>query len=433
MISSKTVTAVFLASVLCMAQAMNISGVVKDSGGAGISGATVTLVVAGISTTSGADGSFTLTDNSSQIRQNVQSAAMTAGSVRLQSGKITLHVFENTSVEISIHTIGGRRIFHTKQAYGSGTHAMKLPLPSAGIFFARVSVGKEHHIIKLAPYSAVSIERKRVSNGSSALAKQMKVSSEISDEMLVVKEGQIDYRDSIKTSDTSGIVVKMVPNAGNVTDADGNEYQTVRIGNQVWTVENLRATKYNDGSAIPLVTDATAWSNLTTPGYCFYDNSSTPAIQEKWGALYNWYVLNTGKLTRATGGWRIPTYDDWTQLEEYLIANGYNWDGSTSANKIGKSLAAKTAWDLASQAGDVGNGPSGNNSSGFSALPAGSRDHYGSFVNQSSYAYWWSATTNPEYGGALAFLFYLYYDYETLNSYNYLKQFGFSVRLVRDP
>ena len=125
-------------------------------------------------------------------------------------------------------------------------------------------------------------------------------------------------------------------------DIDDNIYSEIKIGDQVWTVENLRTTKYNDGTAIPHVNENTNWLDLTDGAYCFYENNETPSKHSKWGALYNWYAVNTGKL--APSGWRVPTDDDWTKLEEYLIANGYNWDGTTSRNKIAKSMAANADW-----------------------------------------------------------------------------------------
>jgi uncharacterized protein (TIGR02145 family) len=221
------------------------------------------------------------------------------------------------------------------------------------------------------------------------------------------------------------------PDDTTIVDGDGNVYTTVKCGNQEWTVENLRTTKFIDGTDIPHMTGSSEWSNLSTPGYCFYNNSTDGSFQEKWGALYNWYAVNTSKL--APAGWHVPTNADWQQLEEYLIANGYNWDKSTSGNKIGKSLAAKTDWSSSSGAGDVGNNLSSNNSTGFSALPGGYRNLEpftgGVFRNQSNIGYWWSATDSDT---SSAYYLILYYGSEDLNRVSSSKKFGFSVRLVRD-
>src|ERR1035441_4507351 len=98
----------------------------------------------------------------------------------------------------------------------------------------------------------------------------------------------------------------MIASAGTVTDIDGNVYQTVKIGNQIWTVENLRVTRFNDGTAIPLDTSTATWDSiwnngLTIPAYCYYNNMTNTDSIKKWGALYNWYAVNTGKL--APKGW----------------------------------------------------------------------------------------------------------------------------------
>ena len=94
-------------------------------------------------------------------------------------------------------------------------------------------------------------------------------------------------------------IVNPTPTPLTATDIDGNVYHTVTIGTQVWMVENLKTTRYNDGSPIPLVTDSSYWSNLTTPGYCWYNNDTTN--KNTYGALYNWYTVNTGKLAPQAG------------------------------------------------------------------------------------------------------------------------------------
>jgi uncharacterized protein (TIGR02145 family) len=214
-----------------------------------------------------------------------------------------------------------------------------------------------------------------------------------------------------------------------VTDADGNIYHTVKIGNQVWTMENLRTMKYNDGTAIPLVTDKNAWDHLRTPGYCWYDNDKNN--MNKYGALYNWYAVNTGKP--APNGWHVSSDEEWGIFEKYLIANGYNWDRTTEGNKIAKSLAAKMDWETATAPGAIGNDLTENNRSGFSALPGGSRGKDGGFSNVGYGEHWWSATGSATGGGAsLAVGRCFGCDAGRLERSVYDGSCGLSVRLLRD-
>ena len=101
---------------------------------------------------------------------------------------------------------------------------------------------------------------------------------------------------------------------GSMTDKDGNTYKTIQIGTQTWMAENLKTTKYNDRTSIPLVTDATSWSNLSTPACCWQDN--VPARKVTYGVLYNWYTVNTGKL--CPSGWHVPSDAEWNVLTDYL-------------------------------------------------------------------------------------------------------------------
>jgi len=103
--------------------------------------------------------------------------------------------------------------------------------------------------------------------------------------------------------------------AQTLKDIEGNVYPTVNIGTQVWMAENLKTTKYNDGMAMPLVSDNNAWEALKTPGYCWYNNDAA-ANKNRFGALYNWYTVNTKKLCPA--GWHVPNDKEWTTLRTYL-------------------------------------------------------------------------------------------------------------------
>jgi uncharacterized protein (TIGR02145 family) len=216
-------------------------------------------------------------------------------------------------------------------------------------------------------------------------------------------------------------------NSSTVTDIEGNVYNTVKIGTQVWMLENLKTTKYNDGTAIPLVTDSTAWTYLSTPAYCWYKNDAA-TYKNKYGALYNWYVVNTGKL--APTGWHVATDAEWTTLENYLTANGYNYDGSTSGDYYAKSLAATTDWATDSGTGTIGNDLTKNNRSGFSALPGGYRNNDdGTFNVVGDNGYWWSSTESSS-----GYAWYRDVGYRGSSVYrdNDGKQGGFSVRCVRD-
>jgi uncharacterized protein (TIGR02145 family) len=211
-----------------------------------------------------------------------------------------------------------------------------------------------------------------------------------------------------------------------VTDADGNVYHAVTIGTQTWSVENLKTTHFNDGTAISNVTTISSWVNLTTEAYCWYDNDST-TNKNTYGALYNWYAVNTGKL--APAGWHVPTKAEWDTLKNYLIAHGYNYDSTTTGNKIAKALASKTYWQTNLVTGAIGNNLSSNNSSGFSALPGGYCDHFGNSDNIGYDGDWWSTT---EDGESTAYGRYLLCNDKGIYALNYDKGYGLSVRLVKN-
>jgi len=227
------------------------------------------------------------------------------------------------------------------------------------------------------------------------------------------------------------------------TDGNGNNYSVVQIGAekgngdppadkgiQNWMAENLRTTKYNDGTDIPLVTDGTAWLYLTGPGYCWYNNSET-AYKDKYGALYNWYVVNTGKL--CPPGWHAASHDEWTVMENFLIANGYNYDETTSVNKISKALALPSDWISNTQTGAPGNTdfPQKINASGFSALPGGYRITMtgAPYKYMGEKALYWTATEQSK-----SFSYFRQIDFNTTGVYqfNYDKRMGMSVRCIKD-
>jgi uncharacterized protein (TIGR02145 family) len=193
-----------------------------------------------------------------------------------------------------------------------------------------------------------------------------------------------------------------------VRDNDGNYYNTVKIGDQIWMAENLRTTNYNDGTAIPYVTDTVDWSNLTTDAYCWFANNTV--YKDTYGALYNWYTVNTGKLCPA--GWHVPTDAEWTVLTDYL-------GGESVAG--GKMKETGTAhWYSPNNA---------TNESGFTALPGGFRPNNGYFQDIRYNGRWWSSTensgTNAWYRNINNSGVDVYRNYEN-------KKSGYSVRCLKD-
>ncbi|TVQ92678.1 MAG: hypothetical protein EA393_03270 [Bacteroidetes bacterium] len=198
---------------------------------------------------------------------------------------------------------------------------------------------------------------------------------------------------------------------GTMKDADGNTYKTVTIGTQTWMAENLRTTKYNDGSPIPNVTDRDEWEYLSTGAYCNYDNSNDAAIIRTFGRLYNWHALNTGKI--APNGWRVPTDDDWDILIDYL-------GGPDIAGGKLKEAGTKH-WRTPNTGAD--------NETGFTALPGGQREGNGNFEVFGFDGYWWSIT---ESGTARAWRRHLLYDMNSIRRNGTSKLSGQSVRLIKD-
>lgn len=194
-----------------------------------------------------------------------------------------------------------------------------------------------------------------------------------------------------------------------IKDPDGNVYTSVIIETQTWLVENLKTTKYNDGSPISLVTDDVAWENLSGGGCCWYDNNT--ANKNPYGALYNWFAVETGKL--CPKGWHVPSDTEWTTL--YTALGGMN-------EASGKLKETGTAhW----------NNPNtgATNQSGFTALPGGWRKTNGSYENKGNFGVWWSSTSESAQDAWERYLVYdINYAYRGIDP----KRLALSVRCLKD-
>ena len=245
---------------------------------------------------------------------------------------------------------------------------------------------------------------------------------------ILISSSLISCKKSIDEPTIPTIPIVPPPSTGTVVDIEGNVYKTIKIGTQTWMIENLKTIHFNDSTIIPKVLNDYDWIKLRTPAYCWSD----AIIESKQnGALYNWYAVNTNKL--APKGWHIPSYNEWTILENYLISNAYNYNGSTSDNLIGKSLASQTGWASAPGIWCIGFQPLLNNKSGFSGQPCAFRSSNGIiFENSGASCDWWSSTEDStlNIGKVYSTGLSIYYKgtYQGWND----KEFGFSVRCIKN-
>ncbi|MCD4792500.1 MAG: Ig-like domain-containing protein [Bacteroidales bacterium] len=209
-----------------------------------------------------------------------------------------------------------------------------------------------------------------------------------------------------------------------VTDVEGNKYNAVLIDDQIWMAENLRVTRYANGTAIQLVTDNTAWINLgnndTDKAYCFYNNNANGEAAT-YGALYTYAAATNGNYSGnnvqgvCPDGWHLPSDAEWTDLIEYLggedVAGGKMKETGT------------THWNSPNTGAD--------NTSGFTALPGGYRNSEdGSFYHIGYSCYFWSSV--EKYSGTAAVNYNIDYNDAKINELIYYKSEGFSVRCVKD-
>jgi|ERR1035437_108367 uncharacterized protein (TIGR02145 family) len=205
-------------------------------------------------------------------------------------------------------------------------------------------------------------------------------------------------------------------NASDIKDGNGNVYTSIIVGTQTWLEKDLKATKFNDGSDIQLVTDGEAWASLSTPGYCWYNND-VDTYKDIYGVIYNGYsvnpAINGGKNVCPTG-WHVPKDTEWTTLAAYL-------GGESVAG--GKLKETGTIHWLSPNTGAT-------NEIGFTALPGGFRHSDGTFKNIRNNSYLWSTT---ECAINNAWFKYMTYNSSSVSGYcdGYVRH-GFYVRCLKN-
>jgi uncharacterized protein (TIGR02145 family) len=208
-----------------------------------------------------------------------------------------------------------------------------------------------------------------------------------------------------------------------IKDIDGNTYKTVTIGSQTWMAENLKTSKYNDGTTIPNIIDNTKWLKDTSGAWCYYKNDTS--YNSKYGKLYNGYVIiNMKNKNVCPTGWHIPSYSEWTILTDYLggekIAGG-------KMKEIGTSN-----WNSPNT--------SATNVSLFSALPISSRLSEGFDNNKfgTGVSWWsqskWKSPSNDGFTVTGNSLWYFYVEsyHSELGKLGSALSVGSSIRCIKD-
>ena len=206
---------------------------------------------------------------------------------------------------------------------------------------------------------------------------------------------------------------------GVVTDIQGNTYNTIKIGEQWWMVENLRVRVYNDSTPVTevrLTEHDTVWANKRTGAFCILDI--------RYGLHYNWFAVTNSKKI-APAGWHIPSDEEWKILEEELgmskeESDKTSWRGNKESEKL--IPEASVGWPAA---GSI----YGSNESGFSALPGGCRLFNGRSGEVSGTAYWWSSTQRD---ASTAWYRNVSSSNNKIFRYDVDKNYGLTIRCVKD-
>jgi uncharacterized protein (TIGR02145 family) len=342
---------------------------------------------------------------------------------------------------VTIYDLSGRQVSRLKSYFDNSVQEFKLSGPGKGLYIVNVRGDNYQFSGKIICNREFSgtIRLEKISSNQTIDVKEIKTYNATQGivemnyspgERLMFTAISGSNRTTITDipDETKTIVFDLI----SVADKDSNNYHVVKIGDQSWMEENLRTTRFSDGTSIPLGGGNAEWMNLTTPGYSWYSQSKE-AYENPYGALYNGYSVGTGKLCPT--GWHVPTAEEWNSMNDYLTINDYGYMGDQGATA--KSLASKTGWEiplpLLYQGNlipvpdrEVGKDQQNNNSSGFNGFAAGMRNPEGSFTGSGYKSVWYSSDGTS----TLA-------DFSISNNTSNIKQgydyrsAGFSVRCIK--
>ncbi|MCU4175129.1 FISUMP domain-containing protein [Carboxylicivirga sp. N1Y90] len=358
---------------------------------------------------------------------------------------LELQLDKNQTVLIALTNLSGKTLIQYKQELNASTHKFNIATAHAGIYLLSIRTEKKTICKKIIQNQASQNLIKHLGSEPNNISSRSSLKA--ANNVLSFTPGDvISYR---FVSGNFTTIINEIPTSSKVinaefvecSDYEGNHYAVVKIGNQWWMAENLRSTKYADGTSIPHVTSDEDWAAMrgmggsTERAYCYFNNSeASNDVLYTYSAATNNAPYDGVNYAQgiAPNGWHIPGNAEWYELRDYLIDNGHNYDGSSSGSYIAKSLASNSGWDTNDKEGSPGYNQLTNNKSGFNALPTGFRkDYYGRFhFNSRKYARWWSRpignSGRTNFGLNYSSLYFFTDGDNTGNSC------GFSVRCVKN-
>lgn len=295
--------------------------------------------------------------------------------------ELSFYADKDGKTEISIIDISGKEVISIDKMFTKGVQKFNLTGLNQGMYFVNISSVTYFYTAKI--ISQINSQTEPMIEFIENVNSNIKISNLKSTNSTINMAFNNGDRLLFKgySGNYTAIVTDVPSTSKTITfnfaackDMDNNYYTTVQIGNQIWMAENLKTTKYRDGSSIPNVTNNVTWYNLSTPAYCFYNNSS--AYEYIYGALYNWFTVYTDYLCPT--GWHVPSDVEWSTLTSYL-------GGENIAGGLLKE-AGTLHWNMPNT--------SATDSYGFTGLPAGLRMYDGTFANCGYETSWWSSTTS---------------------------------------
>lgn len=330
--------------------------------------------------------------------------------------ELSFNAEQEGDVQIIINDITGKEILHIGNKYPKGNHKFQLNGLKQGMYLINIKSETYSHSLKLISQNSnqnetAAIEYLGYENEKSGKLKNSNTTINMpynNGDRLLFKGTSGNYSNIITDIPTSSKTITF--NYTACTDFDNNKYSTVKIGTQIWMAENLKTTHYKNGAAINYPgTNNSEWNDDTTGAYAWYLNNEA-IYKNTYGALYNWYAaVNTNNLCPT--GWHVPSDAEWSTLTTYLGG------GSIAGGK----LKATTLWTSPNTGA--------TNSSGFTALPGGSRNDTGQYWYLGQAGHFMSSTV---YNSTLIWFMYLSYDGSNSSRSNIMKLEGNSVRCVKD-